>query len=70
MQREVDRANALVARYQRVGGVVLGEAGAVLVDTPRVLATLGADAFVDDGVHLSVAGYALLVPAIGEAVDS
>lgn len=70
MQPEVDRANALVARYQRVGGVVLGEAGAVLVDTPRVLAPLGADAFVDDGVHLSVAGYALLLPAIREAVGS
>ncbi|GAA0974569.1 hypothetical protein ENKNEFLB_02361 [Nocardioides aquaticus] len=69
MEREVDRTNELVARYQRIGGVVLGDAGAELVDTPRVLSRLGSEAFVDDGVHLSAAGYALLVPAIADAVE-
>lgn len=71
MEREVDRTNELVARYQRIGGVVLAEsgAGAELVDTPRVIARLGSEAFVDDGVHLSAAGYSLLVPAIADAVE-
>lgn len=53
------------------GGDAVAEAvGAITVDTPVLLADLGADAFAPDGLHLSGAGYAVLVPAIAAAASS
>lgn len=58
-----DRADAFTVAATKA---VLAHGGTV-VHTRDVLAPLGPDAFVADGVHLSRAGYEVLVPAIAEA---
>lgn len=56
-----------LAEHAAWGDAVAQVAGATTVDTPALLADLGADAFALDGLHLSGAGYAVLVPAIAGA---
>lgn len=61
-------SNARLRRYADTAGRLVAAAGGQVLDTPAVLAPLGADAFVDDGFHLSPAAYDLLLPALGTAV--
>lgn len=48
-------------------GLVTGHGGTV-VDSPAVLARLGAEAFLEDGFHLTQPAYDLLLPAVAAAV--
>lgn len=73
-----DRTNEVVDTYRAaavgafVGASVGADAvvGASLVRAEEVLRPLGADAFVDDGLHLTGRAYALLLPAVGAAVGA
>jgi lysophospholipase L1-like esterase len=56
-----------MARYSARAAEAFAACGLVL-DTPRVLAPAGADAFDEDRLHLSAWGYALLLPALAEAL--
>ena len=57
----------LAAYAAAASGLVVGAGGSVL-DTPALLAPLGADAFLDDGFHLTDAAYELLLPALADAI--
>lgn len=59
---------ALMASYADAAARLVKGAGGSVMDTPALLAPLGADAFLEDGFHLTPAAYALLLPAIAEAV--
>ena len=59
-----DRTNAVIDEYRRAAIEVAGEVGGHVVRTDVLLAPLGANAFADDGIHLTGAGYRVLVPAI------
>ncbi|GAA2154935.1 hypothetical protein GCM10009844_41440 [Nocardioides koreensis] len=63
-----DRTDAVVTAYADAAAERFGAAGATLVHARDLLAPLGAAAFADDAVHLTGAGYDLLLPAIREAV--
>ncbi|WP_165807155.1 SGNH/GDSL hydrolase family protein [Nocardioides currus] len=63
-----DRTNEILDDYREAAISVCGEVGAGVVRAERVIESLGAGAFVDDGVHLSGRGYQALLPAIGDAV--
>ena len=63
-----DRANAVVDDYRESAVSVCTDAGARVVRAERVIAPLGADAFVSDGLHLSGRAYRVVLPAIAEAV--
>ncbi len=62
-----DRTNAVVDRYRAAALAVCDELGVSVVHAEHVVEPLGADAFVDDGVHLSGRAYQLLLPAIAAA---
>lgn len=62
------RTNAGLARYRDAAMTVFADVGAAVLRTDRVIEPLGADAFADDGLHLSGAGYGLVLPALAEAV--
>lgn len=64
------RTNAELARYRDAATTVFADAGAAVLRTDRVIEPLGADAFADDGLHLSGAGYELVLPALAEAVGT
>jgi lysophospholipase L1-like esterase len=61
-----DRTNAGITGYRESAAAVATDHGARWLDTPSLLAPLGAVAFADDGVHLSGTTYAVLLPAIAE----
>jgi lysophospholipase L1-like esterase len=61
-----DRSNAVVAGYRDAATAVAESHAARLLDTRSLLAPLGAAAFASDGLHLSGAGYRLLLPALAE----
>ncbi|MBS42160.1 MAG: hypothetical protein CMH83_03075 [Nocardioides sp.] len=66
---EGDRTEEVVARYRDAAAEVLGGAGAVVIDSPALLAPLGpAETFLDDGLHLTPAAYDVLLPAVADAV--
>jgi lysophospholipase L1-like esterase len=59
-----------MARYSARAARVFEAAGGVVLDTPALLAPLGADAFDEDRLHLSAQGYDALLPALtGALVD-
>ena len=62
-----DRTNALVDEYREAAVSVCTDAGAQVVRAERVIAPLGVDAFVSDGLHLSGRAYKLVLPVIAEA---
>ena len=57
-----------LAEHSAWGDAIAAAVDAVVVDTPALLAPLGSSAFAADGLHLSGAGYAALLPAIAAAV--
>ena len=63
-----DRTNAVLDDYRDAALAVCVQAGAGAVRADRVVAPLGPQAFVDDGLHLSGHAYQLLLPAIAAAV--
>ncbi|WP_110182541.1 SGNH/GDSL hydrolase family protein [Nocardioides solisilvae] len=70
LTRERDRTEAVVAHYRaRLSRVVLASDGRV-VAPPGLLAPLGPDAFLADGVHLTPAAYDVLLPAVAAAVSA
>lgn len=63
-----NRTIADVARYASAFTCAFEAAGATVIDAASVLAPLGSEAFVDDGVHLSGDGYDVLLPALRAAL--
>lgn len=61
-----DRTNAVIDAYRDAALAVLRDVAAQVVRADRLLEPLGARAFVDDGLHLSGAGYRVVLPAIAE----
>ena len=68
LDREHDRTNEAMAGYSAAYSAAFTAAGATTLDTRALLAPLGSAAFVDDGVHLSGRAYALLLPALRDAL--
>ena len=65
-----DRTNAVLDDYRDAAVSACLDAGASVVRTEQVVAPLGADAFVGDGLHLSGRAYGLVLPAIAEVLAS
>ena len=63
-----DRTNAVLDAYRDAAISACDEAGARVVRTERIIAPLGANAFVGDGLHLSGRAYRVVLPAIAQAV--
>jgi lysophospholipase L1-like esterase len=55
---------AKLATYAAAASALVAASGGSVIDTPALLAPLGADAFLDDGFHLTAAAYDLLLPAL------
>ncbi len=64
----IGRSNSTISRYAEAAATRFGRLGAV-VDSPTLLEPLGSTAFAPDGVHLSQAGYDVLLPAVARACD-
>ncbi|KRF16790.1 hypothetical protein ASG90_11140 [Nocardioides sp. Soil797] len=64
-----NRTNVDLARYSTAFTDAFERAGATVLDAARGLAPLGSKAFVDDGVHLSAAGYDVLLPALRTVLE-
>ena len=67
LTRRSDRTNAVIDEYRQAVIQVADEVGGRVVRTDLLLAPLGAKAFAGDGVHLTGAGYRVLVPAVVSA---
>lgn len=65
-----DRTNAVLDEYRDAALSVCSDAGAGVVRTDRVIESLGAAAFVDDGLHLSGRAYQVVLRAIAGAVHT
>lgn len=65
-----DRTNRVVAAYAERAASLLGAAGAQVLEAWVLLAPLKALAFHDDGLHLSDAGYDVLLPALRDAIGT
>jgi lysophospholipase L1-like esterase len=65
-----DRTNAILDDYRDAALSVCSDAGAGVVRTERVIESLGAGAFVNDGLHLSGPAYKVVLHAIAEAVHA
>lgn len=63
-----DRTNRVVDDYRAAAVAVCHALDVHLVRAEQVVAPLGADAFVDDGLHLTGPAYRLLLPAIAAGV--
>jgi lysophospholipase L1-like esterase len=63
-------SNAKLGEFAAAATALVMAAAGGVIDTPSVLAPLGADAFLDDGFHLTTAAYDLLLPAIAHACQS
>lgn len=63
-----DRTNAVLDEYRDAAVSACHDAGAHVVRTERVIGSLGAAAFVSDGLHLSGRAYQAVLPAIADAV--
>ena len=68
--REHDRTSETMAQYAATYAAAFTAVGATIVDTPALLAPLGAEAFAEDGVHLRGSAYALILPALRSALCS
>lgn len=62
------RTESELREYADAFALVARAAGAQVLDAQRVLAPLGAQAFCEDGMHLSKPGYELLVPVMAAAL--
>jgi lysophospholipase L1-like esterase len=67
-QTDDEHTNWGVAAYAERAAALFGAAGAQVVEAWVLLAPLRERAFADDGLHLSEAGYDVLLPALREAV--
>lgn len=63
-------SSARLTEYADRAAALVDAAGGHVFDTPAALAPLGADAFVEDGFHLTRAAYDLLLPALCRAVHA
>lgn len=63
-------SNAKLSAYAAAAAALVAEAGGTVLDTPALLAPLGAGAFLDDGFHLTAAAYDLLLPALHAAAHA
>ncbi len=61
-----DQISAYAETVERLTHAV----GGVVVRAAELLAPLGGRAYLDDGVHVTSAGYDVLLPAIADAVDT
>lgn len=68
LTRTVDRTNAVLDEYRTAALAVCEEEGVRVVRADRLVAPLGPSAFTTDGVHLSGAGYRVLLPALAQAI--
>jgi lysophospholipase L1-like esterase len=59
-----------MARYSARAASAFAAAGAIVLDTPAVLAALGRTAFVEDRLHLSPEGYDALLAALTSVLPS
>jgi lysophospholipase L1-like esterase len=59
-----------IARYSARAASAFAAAGAVVLDTPAVLAPLGRTAFVEDRLHLSPEGYDALLAAVKGVLEA
>lgn len=50
--------------------VLAGSGSSAVVDSPGLLAPLGDEAFLDDGIHLTEAAYDVLLPAVAAACST
>jgi lysophospholipase L1-like esterase len=57
-----------MARYSARAAEAFVAAGGFVLDTPGLLALVGKDAFEEDRLHLSARGYAVLLPAVADAL--
>jgi lysophospholipase L1-like esterase len=62
--------NRRMTEYADVAAALFTGAGGEVLDTPKVLAPLGRHAFIDDGLHLSQAGYDVLIPELARKCTS
>lgn len=65
-----DRTNRGVAAYAERAAALFGAAGAQVVESWVLVAPLRDRAFAGDGLHLSDAGYDVVLPALREALDA
>lgn len=61
-------SDAQLAHFATEAAALVRAAGGGVLDTPAVLAPLGAPAFVADGFHLTEAAYDVLLAALHDAV--
>jgi lysophospholipase L1-like esterase len=59
-------SSAKLTAFGAEAAALVTAAGGRVLDTPAVLASLGDDAFVEDGFHLTPAAYDLLLPALAD----
>jgi lysophospholipase L1-like esterase len=59
-----------MARYSTRAAGAFAATGGVVLDTPALLAPAGKDAFDEDRLHLSARGYAVLLPALADALTA
>jgi lysophospholipase L1-like esterase len=62
-----DRTNTVIDAYRRAAIEFFEDVGGQVVRSDLILASLGATAFAEDGVHLNGTGNRVLVPAIESA---
>jgi len=58
-----------MAEYAEAAASLFTRAGGEVINTPQLLAPLGAAAFNDDGLHLTARAYDVLLPAVAHAID-
>jgi len=63
-----DPSSERVDRYTDAARAIVEKHGGTTLETQQVLAKLGDDAFVEDGVHLTDAAYELLLAALARTV--
>jgi lysophospholipase L1-like esterase len=63
-------SNVKLSTFAGAAAALVTAAGGTVIDTPSLLAPLGAGAFLDDGFHLTGAAYDLLLPAIARISGS
>jgi lysophospholipase L1-like esterase len=63
-------SNPKLATFAAAAAALVTAAGGTVIDTPSLLAPLGAGAFLDDGFHLTEAAYDLLLPRVQGATGS
>jgi lysophospholipase L1-like esterase len=66
--RAVEYDDAHIARYADEAAALVRSAGGAVLDTRRLMAPLGRRGRMADGLHISKAGHAVLIPALRRAV--